>query len=268
MKRIATASAFLPVFLAVLGWGPPWAFGIMVALAAVLGALEVSHLARQSGFVIDRTVAAAVAATACFLFLDPVTAGARILVLLVATLALSLAGGLARAGQPQGGLAAAATTLFAACYPGLLLAFLVGLRASGADPTGRRLVLLVVAVAWIADTAAYYAGSAFGRHPLSPRISPKKTVEGGIAGLLAAALTAMACRHLFLPQLGAPAALVGLGLGAIGVVGDLGESALKRGAGVKDTGSLLPGHGGILDRVDSLVLAAPAFYYYYHLTMS
>ncbi len=117
-------------------------------------------------------------------------------------------------------------------------------------------ILLVVLPIWIGDSLAYFVGRKFGRHLLSPRISPKKTVEGGIANLLGCIGGALAVGA----WVGAPmwvSAACGLIGGTFGQAGDLFESGLKRAAGVKDAGSLLPGHGGVLDRIDSLLLAAP-----------
>jgi phosphatidate cytidylyltransferase len=121
------------------------------------------------------------------------------------------------------------------------------------------LLLIIVVVA--SDSAQYYAGRAFGRHPLSPTLSPKKTVEGAVGGLLAGALTLALLGHWWWPA--APAALR-FGLGALlvvlGITGDLFESMLKRAAGVKDSAALIPGHGGVLDRIDALLFAAPVYY--------
>jgi phosphatidate cytidylyltransferase len=128
------------------------------------------------------------------------------------------------------------------------------------------LLLAAMAVVWIADTAAYFAGRAFGRHRLAPAVSPGKTWEGVAGAVVAVALYALACAY-FLPHFGLapephPATLVawlvlGMVLTAVSVIGDLYESWLKRAAGVKDSGRLLPGHGGILDRIDALLAALP-----------
>jgi phosphatidate cytidylyltransferase len=119
------------------------------------------------------------------------------------------------------------------------------------------LVLLLLAVVWLGDTAAYYAGRRFGRHRLAPRVSPKKSWEGVAASLATALAAAAAWGALRLGE--ATPALLALGAAAnvAGQVGDLVESMLKRGAGVKDSGTVLPGHGGVLDRVDALLFAAP-----------
>lgn len=117
---------------------------------------------------------------------------------------------------------------------------------------------LVVFTIWVGDSAAYLGGRSLGRRPLAPRISPKKTIEGSVAGLLGSALTALLCATLFGLNLPIVVALVfGLLIGATGQLGDLVESLIKRQAGVKDSGTLIPGHGGILDRIDALLLAFP-----------
>ncbi len=137
------------------------------------------------------------------------------------------------------------------------------------DDTGRGLgwLLLAILVTWMTDTGAYLVGRSVGRHKLIPRVSPNKTIEGALGGLFAAVLTALLCAWAFgLDVYPLLAALSGLGLGAIGMLGDLAESMIKRHAGVKDSGSLIPGHGGILDRIDGLLfvilatwLVAPFF---------
>lgn len=124
---------------------------------------------------------------------------------------------------------------------------------------GMAWVLTVILVTWIADSAAYLVGRSMGRRKLAPALSPNKTVEGALGGLAGAALVAMACFALFgLPGGLAAAAGTGVALGVAGQVGDLSESLMKRQAGVKDSGNLIPGHGGILDRVDALLFALPA----------
>jgi len=127
-----------------------------------------------------------------------------------------------------------------------------------ASANGRTLLLLALAIVWAADVGAYFAGRRFGRVKLAPRVSPGKTWEGVVGGLACAAATAVA-GALFLHQPGGSAVVLGLSVGAISIVGDLTVSVFKRNAGVKDSGNLIPGHGGILDRVDSVTAAAPLF---------
>jgi phosphatidate cytidylyltransferase len=156
----------------------------------------------------------------------------------------------------------------------LLMALWVGtplahLGLIGELPDGRYLVLVAVAGSWISDSGAYFAGRFFGRHRLFPALSPKKTYEGAIGGLLATVATVGYFAHGFLDLGSVEAALfLGVVVSIFSQAGDLFESVLKRILDLKDLGRVLPGHGGILDRIDSLLFAAPAVYYMYVLFMS
>jgi phosphatidate cytidylyltransferase len=142
-----------------------------------------------------------------------------------------------------------------AVYPGLLLSALVKLRQLD---QGGWWIILALTVTWMNDTCAYFAGRAFGKHKLYPRISPSKTWEGAIGGALGSIGGAMIVQHFWIPQLQPwGAALIGAGAALLGPLGDLSESMLKRAFGAKDSGRLLPGHGGILDRIDALIFNAP-----------
>jgi phosphatidate cytidylyltransferase len=124
-------------------------------------------------------------------------------------------------------------------------------------------VISILAIIWICDTAAYYIGSAVGKHKLFPRVSPKKSWEGSIAGFAGAVVSAVLFKIFFLEYLSlGSAVLVGLIIGTIGQLGDLVESLIKRDAGVKDSSNIIPGHGGVLDRFDSLILTSPVIYLY------
>jgi phosphatidate cytidylyltransferase len=141
-----------------------------------------------------------------------------------------------------------------------LLGHLIPLRAL---PDGPDLVLFVLAVTWLTDSAAYFGGRAWGTHALAPRVSPNKTIEGALSGFGGALAAAWLGGLLWLPGL-AVSDIVSLALllGGVGQIGDLAESKIKRLAGVKDSGRWIPGHGGLLDKIDSLVFTAPTFYYY------
>ena len=145
-------------------------------------------------------------------------------------------------------------------YIGLTLSYLVLVRGLS---DGALLIFFVFLVTWAGDTGAYVAGKSMGRHALAPVISPKKTYEGLAGGLVLACGMALLARAWFLPAF---SVIDCLALGAIltvtGLIGDLAESAMKRSAGFKDSGALIPGHGGMLDRLDSLLFTGPAFYYY------
>jgi phosphatidate cytidylyltransferase len=151
-------------------------------------------------------------------------------------------------------------TLFGMLYVGLTLSSLVLTRTF---PAGEWFILFVALVTWAGDTGAYYSGRLWGRHPLAPTVSPKKTIEGLLGGIVLAIVAALLAQASFLPQLRLQDALIlGVLLTGTGLLGDLCESAIKRSVGVKDSGGILPGHGGMLDRLDSLLFAAPTFYYY------
>ena len=150
--------------------------------------------------------------------------------------------------------------LFGSAYIGWMLSHLILLHKM---ECGIALIFFVFLVTWGADTAAYYVGSLFGTHKFAPRISPGKTIEGAFGGLIGAVMMALVAKIGFMPWLDvADCVILGLLLGSVGLVGDLFESRLKRHAGVKDSGTILPGHGGLLDRVDSLIFTSPVFYYY------
>lgn len=162
-----------------------------------------------------------------------------------------------RVGTPI--LADTAAALLAPVYLGLPLGSLVGVHAMA----GREAVLLLIATVAVSDTAQYYSGRAFGRTPLAPVRSPKKTREGAVGGFIAAPIFLAVAGSYWLP-VASPTWLAALGAGIVlaGIIGDLFESMLKRAAEMKDSGTLIPGHGGVLDRIDSLLFAAPVFYFF------
>ena len=162
-----------------------------------------------------------------------------------------------RVGTPI--LADTAAAALAPVYIGLPLGALVGVHAIA----GREAVLLLIATVAVSDTAQYYSGRTFGRTPLAPLRSPKKTREGAVGGFIVAPVFLTVAGGYWLP--GAPAvwlAVLGVGIVIAGIIGDLFESMLKRAADMKDSGTLIPGHGGVLDRIDALLFAAPVFYFF------
>ncbi len=143
-------------------------------------------------------------------------------------------------------------------YIPVLLAFLVLIRA---DDNGMNWIYLLLAVVFAGDTSAYYVGSYWGRHKLSPAISPGKTIEGSVGGLAANLAVGVIAKMLFFPNLPwAPSILFFLAVGIAGQMGDLFESEMKRFSGIKDSSGILPGHGGVLDRIDALLFASPVAY--------
>jgi len=260
LKRLASALVLLPAFLLIVVKAPSWMFNALVVVASVGALWELVRLFEQAGRPIDRGLAivAGAAVTASFAaarLMDPLAL--PVFTLLIAVVAV-LAAPVWR-GTPD--VTRSANTLLAITYVGWLLGF--GILLHHTSPLGDELVLYVVGVTWIGETAAYFAGSTLGRHRLAPVISPKKTIEGALAQLVASIATGAAVGAWLLPGCGWTLWLgAGALLGVIGQFGDLAESAIKRSVGTKDTGALIPGHGGVLDRIDSLLFNLPAFYYF------
>jgi phosphatidate cytidylyltransferase len=259
IKRLLSALVLLPVFVLVVVNAPAWGFNLLVILFSARALWELTRMLERGGLPVQRRlgVAAGVAVTASFAasrMLDP---------LLLPVLALTLAAGVIVAAPVFRGTPAiepAANTLLAVVYVGWLLGY--GILLHHTSPRGDELVLFVVGVTWIGETAAYAVGSTLGRHPLAPVVSPRKTVEGAVAQVVASLVTAAALSAWLLPTCSLVAMLgAGALLGVVGQIGDLAESVLKRTVGLKDTAAIIPGHGGVLDRIDSLLFNLPAFYY-------
>lgn len=252
MKRVLTAIIAIPVVLAITLYAPDWTFALVVGLVAALAAEEFLSLGAARG--IGRPgkwFLAPVALVAASFIGGPESVLSSLAVSVIALLTVTTF-----AGPLETALGRAAIGLGAIVYCGLTLGFLVLLP--------RELVLLLFSIIWIGDSAAYYVGRAFGKHRLAPKISPKKTVEGGIAGLVASMLAGAIGGVWFLGEPWLSVTLIAGVTAIMGQIGDLAESALKRSAAVKDSSSILPGHGGILDRLDSLFFAAPVFYWFFN----
>jgi phosphatidate cytidylyltransferase len=272
--RVLTAVVGIPVALLLIYLGG-WYFAAAVALIAIGGLRELYRLlaARDReaypwlGYPLAVVLIAAAAAASRGAPAVPLEVEA---LLLICGLAVAVGWLSASAIRPGGAVLFA--TISAHIYVPQLLSYLVRLRSipilaiapRGAHtflPSGALFVALLMAVIWGMDTAAYGVGKTLGRHKLCPAISPGKTVEGAIAAFVAAAGLSAGVGYWFrLPV--AHGLILGAAIGIVGQAGDLFESVLKRRAGVKDSGSLLPGHGGVLDRFDSLLFAAPLAYFY------
>jgi phosphatidate cytidylyltransferase len=260
LKRLASTLVLLPVFLLIVIKAPGWMFDGLVIIASATALWELMRLFEQGGRPTYRWlgVLSGTAVTAAFgasRLLDPLVLPA-FTVTLVAGLVLSVA-----VWQGAPATEPAANTLLGVIYVGWLLGF--GILLHHTAPIGAELVIFLVAVTWIGETTAYVLGSTIGRHKLAPVISPRKTIEGAVAQVIASVLSAAAFGAWLLPQCGMGMALAGGALlGVVGQAGDLAESAIKRSVGTKDAGELIPGHGGVLDRIDSLLFNLPAFYYF------
>jgi phosphatidate cytidylyltransferase len=258
LKRVASAVVAIPLFVWMVSWGPAWLFALFVTVVGAAAAWELSRMLAQAGRpTYGRLgVAATIVLTASFAVpASPVLPALPMLVLSLALAVLLSAPLWARgrlATEPM------ALTLLAVMYVGWLLGHTLLLYRL---PDGADLVLLLVGVTWIGESVAYLVGSAVGRHKLAPVISPNKTVEGGVAQLVASVAGSLVLGAWLADWPAGRSAAAGALLGVVGQVGDLAESAMKRSVGVKDAGNLIPGHGGVLDRVDGLLFNAPALYY-------
>lgn len=264
MVRIASAVVILAVLAATVWWLPPWATAAVAALIAALGAHELANIAGALGIRVPGWFLASAAAivTVAFVLSETTAIGGDAHTVIAVCLAFVIvAGAITLTSPPDAhGVARAAVIFMAPLYLGLPLGAIASIRWTGGAMT---LVLLVILMV-VSDSAQYYSGRAFGRHKLAPLVSPAKTIEGAIGGLLATTIAGA----LLVPRWIAPAppsaAAMGAGLGlvlaVVGMIGDLFESSLKRSASVKDSSSLIPGHGGVLDRVDSYLFAAPMYF--------
>lgn len=264
LKRTVSALIALPGVIFLLWLGGIWT-ALLIAAVSVMANLEYSRMARDKGMahcpIIAIGISVAYISDAYF------NSGAYASFITVILLVLAMMRPVLL-GEPKGSLAGTASTTFSPLYLGWSLSHAVLLRASSDGASGFALVLSLLGLVWLHDTAALIFGIATGgRHKLAPAISPKKSLEGSIGGLITLiALVAFAYPPLeavgLLPQIG----LMGKVLLVVSCAiccnyGDLGESALKRDDGLKDSGTFLPGHGGYLDRIDSLLLFVPVSFW-------
>lgn len=282
LTRIFTALVLIPIVVGIVILTPTWAVAIALAVITVLALWEYFALGDAIGHRAYRLWTIFSALALIYIQWNPIPlknrgqvvglallasdhfyrkdASYSFLVLLVFILGLTVLTLFTRRplveSLPSVGISSSAFLLVA--FP---LSFAVCLHGMGPVFDGPRLLLFALAIIWASDTVAYFVGRSIGKHPLAPHISPKKTWEGSIGGLIGSLLVAYAFRYwLYIPL---PHLLAMATFGNIaGQMGDLLESACKRSAGVKDSGSLLPGHGGILDRIDALILCIPVIWYY------
>ncbi len=258
--RILTALVGIPLFLWVTYLGG-WAFTLLVLSIALGAQWEVYQMLEKSGARPYRYAGLLLGGLVVLQVRLPPVAP---LVMVVGALLLATLPFRTRDDQPLHNVAA---TVLGVCYPSLFLACFLKIRLAGGGAVGEAgafaLTVATVALIWATDTGAYYAGKKLGRHLLAPVISPRKTREGAVGGALAALGVAVVFKQSLLGFLAWPHVIaLALLCGVLSQLGDLAESKLKRAAGVKDSGTLLPGHGGLLDRFDALILSAPLVYLY------
>lgn len=255
-SRVYSSAVFIPLFIAVLALAPKWLFFLLLAGALALALNELWWILcpDESGKLKWLTFALsfALAASSCWGGMVGM-AGMFVLVIMILSLAVL------PLGSDGKDLSVLGRLLLFTVYLPLLLSHLLLVWDL---PDGRSLVAMVFLVTWGGDAFSFYTGKAWGRHKLAPNISPNKTIEGSVGGVIGAGIFSLllaATGLVSLPWL----VILGLGMVAnvVGQLGDLFESSLKRSAGLKDSGMIIPGHGGLLDRLDSVLFAVPVIYY-------
>jgi phosphatidate cytidylyltransferase len=257
MKRVITALIGIPLLIWVIEFAPLYVFYSLLLIVMLLALhefyvlIELPIAFRIAGFLLG--------CLALLVFSYPEARA-----ILPAGLILILTIALFSRQEITKAFRSAVFGFFGALYVGGLMSFLIALRILDADlGRGGNLLMMLFVIIWTGDSFAFFAGKSFGRHKLAPVVSPKKTWEGSIAGFLFSILAAVVCRYTFVQQISLiDSVFIGALVGIFGQIGDLCESIVKRAVNVKDSGQILPGHGGMLDRIDSLLFGAPAMYYY------
>ena len=271
--RLLTAAVALPLLFAaiILPWWVPetvWIFVGLAVLALAAGLFEYFSLTKKMELKADAGIGYIGAVILTFAFVVNAPAKAPELLLLaiaVFLIALLISQSFRFQSDFTKMLAGIGVTLLGVLYLAFLGGFLISIRVGFENVQGlsTKLLLFFFIVIFGSDAGAYFAGKALGKHKLAPKISPGKTWEGLIGGILAAAAMGAVCTWAFFPDLPYQFSIaLAAVMAVIGVFGDLTESAIKRGAGAKDAATILPGHGGLLDRLDSLLFNAPILYYF------
>lgn len=256
LRRVLSTLVLAPAFVWLVLAGPAWLFAALIVVVAALAQWELSRMFERAGVRTVPLVGVPLGVLLTASFLVP----AAVPGVLTLAIAVALAAGLTGAAGPLPAWEPVALTLLGLGAVSWMAGHVLWLHAL---PAGREWILLLVWITWIGETGAYVVGSTLGRHRLAPVVSPRKTVEGAVAQLVLSPAAALAARGWLAPDLSGWEVLgLGLALGVVGQVGDLVESLLKRSVGAKDASRLIPGHGGVLDRIDGLLWNAPALYYY------
>jgi phosphatidate cytidylyltransferase len=268
MARVLTALVFLPILvISIVVPQLSLLFVLLGAAAMIVALFEFWLLARKQQIRADAAAGLLGAASlfTVFYFTEPGRQPDLLMIQLILILLTigSLTSGMLRGAPFDRMITSVGVTVLGVMYVVFLGGHLIALRVGFAPQLSKHLLSFFFLVIMGADAAAYYGGRAFGKHKLAPGISPGKTWEGAVAGMLGSLLLATATHYWFFPELPTKLALpLAAVMNVTSVIGDLTESALKRSAGAKDTARILPGHGGVLDRLDSLLFNAPVLYYF------
>jgi phosphatidate cytidylyltransferase len=259
--REITAAIAAPIAIWIVGWSHAYVFDAAIALVAILALCEFLALGKAKGYDVPISLCVVIMLVIMAAFILP---DLSVELGMFTALLIIPAWYVIGRKELEDSLPSSAVAVLATTYVGMLGGSLIRLRND--FPEGSKLVFFLLLVVWLGDSGAYYVGKTFGKHKLSPRISPKKTVEGLLGGILASVITAVIIHYTFFEAFPLLHAIIaGVILSFAGVVGDLAESMWKRSAAVKDSGTLIPGHGGFLDRFDSILFTAPILYSYWTL---
>jgi phosphatidate cytidylyltransferase len=264
VTRVWSGAVLVVITVAVVWFAPASLFFVVAEVLLLLAFIEYSRLSSAVGYPLPVFVSGAATLLASIGVTSTRWIGDRIVGTAVALDAILMSAFVALAALSlttwrgdRDALGRVSAAVFPMLYLGLPIGALIAIRAMR-GPAGLFLLMLTVMVS---DTAQYYSGRMFGRTPLAAVISPKKTVEGAIGGFVLGMVFMAVAGHWWLPDVSWPLrSVLGAALVALGIAGDLFESMLKRSAGVKDSSALIPGHGGVLDRIDALLFAAPIYY--------
>lgn len=256
-KRVVSALVFGTVVILIVRSGS-WVFFAAVSLVVVLISVEFSKLSGSTASSLTKILNIFIGWLICLSSFKPEWIDVNLILCLAVILPFVVE--IIRRSPPSA-LLNVSSALLGVIYIGWL--FGRHLILLGQMPDGRNLIYLLVGITWSGDIGAYLIGRRFGKHKVIPAISPGKSIEGYIAGVTFSFLTALAIRYWLLPDAKLfHIVILGVGLTIVGQIGDLAESLLKRGAKAKDSGNIMPGHGGLLDRCDSMIFITPALYYY------
>lgn len=261
MKRWLTALILLPPLIIAIGYLPNWCFVLLVVVVAMIALEEFFGLAKSSQIEVHKFSGHIYSIFLIINFHSQFNKHSFILGLICLAVISFLLLSLQRNYQLNKILISSGTTLLGIIYISVMLGFLVAIH-SKSNGEGPQWIFFLLLVAWMGDSCAYYTGRLLGKRKLAPRISPKKTWLGSVGGILGNSLAAIIGQYFFLESPFTHLLLLGWVLGILGQLGDLVESAMKRSAHVKDSSNLLPGHGGMLDRIDSILFGAPVLFYY------
>ena len=255
-KRELVALVAVPVVVAIIVWLPAWGLLLLLGAAVTVAADELLAMARGAGIACGRWLP--LVCLVCLMGASWRFGPVGLTWAAIGTVMIIPTAQLAHPDRPAGSLSGASVGSFSVLFLGVMAVSLGWIRLWPDESFAIRIVLLYLATIWIGDSGAYYVGRRFGRHKMSPRVSPNKTKEGLVAGMITAVGAAVILGVLLGIELPRPhLAGVAVIIAVATPIGDLVESQFKRDTRVKDSSGLLPGHGGLLDRTDSLLYAAP-----------